>query len=133
MVLTTHHFQAPRSRMSRAIPLLSLWALRGLSSGDLYLYEYCCCVCYDLCKCVLDHRYCATGTSGCFSTNLTEVFLCIFLSCQGKCQGITCKDGAWPALPKFFLLSHVFRSLYAVYCLCVNVSCATATGHRVST
>jgi hypothetical protein len=31
----THPHQAPRSRMSRAIPLLPLWALRGLLQGDL--------------------------------------------------------------------------------------------------
>jgi hypothetical protein len=30
VVLTTHPILAPRSRMSRAIPLLPLWALRGL-------------------------------------------------------------------------------------------------------
>jgi hypothetical protein len=30
VVLTTHPLQSPRSRMSRAIPLLPLWALRGL-------------------------------------------------------------------------------------------------------
>jgi hypothetical protein len=45
--------------------------------------------------------------------------------------------GARPALPKLvillllrmcnFLLLCMFRSLYSVYCLCVNVYCSTAT------
>jgi hypothetical protein len=42
VVLTTHPVLAPRSRMSRAIPLLPLWALCGLLYGDLYLYLYKC-------------------------------------------------------------------------------------------
>jgi hypothetical protein len=37
MVLTTHPLLAPRLRMSRAIPLLPLWALGGLLQCDLYI------------------------------------------------------------------------------------------------
>jgi hypothetical protein len=56
-----------------------------------------------------------------------------FCSAVSKCQGLTRKDGARTALPKLilifllvwmflsFLLLCMFRSLYPVYCLCVNV------------
>jgi hypothetical protein len=64
-------------------------------------------------------------------------FSVLFPQLQGKCQGIIRKDGARPAFPKSVIFYYVclilwllcmFRSLYSVYCLCVNVSCTAATG-----
>jgi hypothetical protein len=73
--------------------------------------------------------YCACLLCTCCYPNWR--FSVIFLSCK-TCQGITSKDGAWPALPKLhgkiFWLLCIFRSLYSVYCLCVNVYCTAATG-----
>jgi hypothetical protein len=86
-----------------------------------------CCSVYCLCENV----YCttATGISGHFSTTLTEVFPCFFLSCKANARVfINRKDGARPAFPNFFLLLCMFRSLYSVYCLYVNVYCTNATG-----
>ena len=51
-----------------------------------------------------------------------QVFPRFFLSYKGKCQGKTRKDGTRPAP---FQISCY---LYSMYCLCVNVSCNTATG-----
>jgi len=54
------------------------------------------------------------------SATLTEVFPCFFLSCKGKCQRITRKDGGTArTLPKLIAL---------FYELCVNLYCTAATG-----
>jgi hypothetical protein len=59
-------------------------------------------------------------------------FSVLFPQLQGKCQRITRKDGARPAL---FPFSELCCSMYrlcrlccSMYCLCVNVYCTTATG-----
>jgi hypothetical protein len=64
----------------------------------------------------------------------------LFPHLYGKCEGITRKDGARPALPKLvlnfvvvmyvpiLLLLSMGRSLYSVCSLCVNVYCTTAVG-----
>jgi hypothetical protein len=57
-------------------------------------------------------------------------FSVLFPQLEGKCQGITRTDGTRPSLPKLvnLLLLCLFRSLYSVYCLCVNVYRTAATG-----
>jgi hypothetical protein len=65
-----------------------------------------------VCKCVMDYCHRDIGTPFDYPN-----------------WSITRKDVARPALSNFFfLLSCVFRSLYSVYCLCVNVYCTAATG-----
>jgi hypothetical protein len=53
-----------------------------------------------VCKCVPDYCYRDIGD---FSTTLTEVFPCFFLSCKAnvRVQDITHKDGAGPVLTNF--------------------------------
>ena len=57
-------------------------------------------------------------------------FSVLFPQLWGKCQGITRKDGARPALfQTFFVLFYVlFVLCRSVHSLCVNVYCTTATG-----
>ena len=56
-------------------------------------------------------------------------FSVLFPQLQGKFQGKTRKDGAWPALFLIFVLFYVlFVLCRSVYCLCVYVYCTTATG-----
>jgi hypothetical protein len=43
-------------------------------------------------------------------------------------QSTVHKTGHGPHLPNYFLLLCMFRSLYSVYCLFVNVCCTAATG-----
>jgi hypothetical protein len=69
---------------------------------------------------------------------------CFFRAFSSVVRQITRKDGARTVLSNFFFsLLCMFRFLYSVYCLCVNVYCTAATGcqpnvylyycHRVST
>jgi hypothetical protein len=78
-----------------------------------------------VCKCVLD---CCHRDIGVIFDYHNWGFSVRFPKLWGKLQGITRKDRARLALPKFFfLLLCMFRSLYSVYCLCVNVFCTAAT------
>jgi hypothetical protein len=65
-----------------------------------------------VCKCVLD--YCHRDIGALFDYP-NWGFSSLFPQLYGKCQGITRKDGARPALPNnfcFFLLLCMFRSVY---------------------
>jgi hypothetical protein len=77
-------------------------------------------------KCVLD--YCHRDIEALLDYPNRE-FSVLFPQLYGKCQGITRKDGARPALPIFCFLLRLcmFRSLYSVYCLRANVYCTAAT------
>jgi hypothetical protein len=61
------------------------------------------------------------------SATLTEVFPCFFLSCKGKCQGKTLKDGARPALlPNFCVVPCIvcFVSFFVLFvCKCALNYC----------
>jgi hypothetical protein len=137
----THHFHVCIVR--------HFWFLFQLTNAQIYIYIYSYCyVCsvfilivmyvqfcvssltvsfcvLFVCKCVL--YYCHPDIGALFDYPNCG-FLCFLLSCKAKCQGITRKDGARSALPKLFLLLCMFRSLYSVYCLRVNVYCTAATG-----
>ena len=47
-------------------------------------------------------------------------FSVLFPQLQGKCQGVTRKDGAWPAL---FLISELCCSTYCLCRLCCSMHC----------
>jgi hypothetical protein len=49
---------------------------------------------------------------------------------QGKCQGITCNDGAQPSHPNFFIVTYVPLSVFCVLLMC---KCVLYCCHRVST
>jgi hypothetical protein len=82
-----------------------------------------------LCLCILIVMY-ALFWIFCFyhahwhsSVTLTEVFPCFFLSCKGKCQRITRKDGGTArTLPKLIALFYELCVNFVLYCC-----------HRVST
>jgi hypothetical protein len=94
----------------------------------------CCCV---YCLCVNVYWTTATGISGHFLTTLTEVFPSFFLSCKGKCQGITRKDGARPALPNllpnFFFFLIVMCAPSSEFCVLFVCKCVLYYCHQVST
>jgi hypothetical protein len=77
-----------------------------------------------VCKCVL---YCCHRDIGALFNYHNWGFSVLFPHLYVKCQGIACKDMSRPVVPNFLLLC-MFRSLYSVYCLCVNMHCTTATG-----
>ena len=70
--------------------------------------------------------------ASCYSLDtLTEVSLCFFLSCKGKCHGKTHKDRAWPALFQIFsvVVCIVCFASFCILCVCVCVcvrACACA-------
>jgi hypothetical protein len=78
------------------------------------------------CLCVIVCCTAATRISGHFSTTLTEVFPCFFLSCR------TCKDGARYALAKFFLLIVTYVP-FSVFCVLFVCKCVLCCCHRLST
>jgi hypothetical protein len=81
------------------------------------------------CLCVNVYWTTATGISGHFSTILTEVFPCFSSVVRQMPRYNSQRQGmARTSQFFFFLLLCMFRSLYSVYCLCVNVYCTTATG-----
>jgi hypothetical protein len=65
----------------------------------------------------------------------------LFPQLYGKCQGITCKDGARPALPKLvnFLLLCIFNFVtvmyvpFSVFCVLFVCICVLYRCHRVPT
>jgi hypothetical protein len=87
-------------------------------------------LCFSVyCLCVNVHWTTATGISGHFSTTVTKVLPCLFLSCKANSRVYLAKTGHGPHFPNvLFLLLSMFHSLYSVYYLCVNVYYATATG-----
>jgi hypothetical protein len=63
------------------------------------------------------------------SATLTEGFPCFSLSCIANARVKPVKTGTVPHSSKMFVLFYVlFVLCRSVYCLCVNVSCTTATG-----
>jgi hypothetical protein len=104
-----------------SLSILTVFMFRSVYSVSL------CCSVYSLCVNV----YCttATGISGHFSTTLTEVFRA-FSSVVRQMPGYNSLRWGTARTSQifFFLLLCVFRSLYSVYSLCVNVYCTTATG-----
>jgi hypothetical protein len=99
----------------------------------IYVYVSIVCLCtycmfmYSYCMFMYLHR--ASWHS---SATLTEDFPCFFISCKGKCQGKTRKDGARPALFQYFcvvLCIVCFVSFYVLsVCKFVLYYC-----HRVAT
>jgi hypothetical protein len=73
------------------------------------------CLCIRIVIYVLFCIFCFHRASWHSSATLTEVFPCFFLSCKGKCQGITRKDGARPPL---FPASELCCSMYCLCRLC---------------
>jgi hypothetical protein len=70
-----------------------------------------------------------------FSTTLTEVFPCFFVSCKANSRVKLAKSGHDPHSSKLYVLFSNFVLFYvlfvlcrSVYCLCVNVYCTTAAG-----
>jgi hypothetical protein len=71
----------------------------------------------------------ATGMSGYFLTTLTEVLPCFCISCKANVRVSLAKTGHGRQIPIFsLLLVFMFRAVYSVYYLCVNVYCTDATG-----
>jgi len=63
------------------------------------------------------------------SATLTEGFPCFFLSCKANARVKPAKTGHGPHSSEIFVLFYVlFVLCRSVYCLYVNVYCATATG-----
>jgi hypothetical protein len=95
--------------------LLCIW-LVFYSLLVLYLFDNVIYVFLFLWPCILVVCLCMT--------TLTEVFRFFFLSCKGKCQSKTRKDGVQPALFLIFMLFHVlFVLFYIFFCvfLCIFV------------
>jgi hypothetical protein len=69
----------------------------------------------------------AAGISGHFSTTLTEVFPCFF-SVVRQTPGYNLQRRGTARTSHFFYCYVMFRSLFSVYCLCVNAYCTAATG-----
>jgi hypothetical protein len=88
------------------------------------------CVTVIVCSlCVNVYWTTTTGIRENFLTTLTEVSLCFFLICKANARVQLAKMKHGQHFPNsYFLLLCMFRSLYSVYCLCVNVYCTTATG-----
>jgi hypothetical protein len=78
-----------------------------------------------VCKCVLDHYL---GISEQFSTTLNMVLMCFFLSCKANARVQLAKTGYGRHFPVYSFIIVLFRALYSVYCLCVNVYCTAANG-----
>ena len=63
------------------------------------------------------------------STTLTEVFLCLFLSCKANVRVQPAETGHGPHSSKIFVLFYIlFVLCRSVQCLCVNVYRTTAIG-----
>jgi hypothetical protein len=81
-----------------------------------------------VCECVLD--YCHRDGGALF--DYVEVFLCVFLCSKVNARAYLAKTGHGPHFQFFILfiimLLCMFRSLYSVYCLCVDAYCTTSTG-----
>jgi hypothetical protein len=113
-------------RLQCNVLFISLSVLIVMYVRSVYYVSLCCSV-YRLC--VIVYWTTATGISGYFSTTLSEVFPCFFLSCKANARVLLAKKGHGPHF-QFFLLLCVFRSLYFVYYLC---KCVLYYCHRVST
>jgi hypothetical protein len=88
--------------------------------------------CSVYCLCVNVYWITATGISGHFTTTLTEGFPCFFFSVVRQMSGYNSqRQGTAGTFQVFFNFIIMSRSVYSVYCLCVNVYCTAATGISV--
>ena len=63
------------------------------------------------------------------AATLTEVSTCFFLGCKANARVILAKTGHGPHSSRIIVFFYVLFVLYrSMYCLCVNVSCTSATG-----
>jgi hypothetical protein len=74
--------------------------------------------------------YCTVSAYDARAATLTEVFFRAFSSVVRQMPGYKSqrRGTARTSQISYFLLLCMFRSLYSVYCLCVNVCCTAATG-----
>jgi hypothetical protein len=97
---------------------------------SVYSVSLCCSV-YRLCVNV--YWTTATGISGHFSSNLSEVFPCFFLSCKANARVYLAKTGHGPHFPNFFFLFIVMYIPFYVFCVLFVCKCVLYCCHRVST